>query len=284
MSGELFIVATPIGNLDDITLRAIQTLKDVDIVAAEDTRHSQHLLQHLGISKKMVSLHEYNERERVGQMLAYLEEGKHIALISDAGTPLISDPGFPLLRSVIAAGIKVTPVPGVSSIIAALSSAGVPADRFCFHGFLSHKPKEREHQLSLLMQQPATHVCLESTHRIESLIAQIHELLPDAPVVLAKELTKRHENFLRGTAAQCLQRFNEDRLLLKGEFVVLIQINEAVSKSTMQCDSDSLLQRLMQDMSLKKAVRLAADLTGSKKNDLYQRALALNIPEQAGKD
>lgn len=284
MSGELFIVATPIGNLGDITLRAIQTLKDVDLVAAEDTRHSQHLLQHLGLNKKMVSLHEHNERERVEQLLAYLEDGKHVALISDAGTPLISDPGFPLLRSVIAAGIRVTPVPGASSIITALCAAGIPVDRFCFHGFLSHKRKEREQQLKSLMQQHATHVCLESTHRIEGLVAQIHELLPDAPLVLAKELTKRHENFLRGTAAQCLQRFNDDRLLLKGEFVVLIRIDDVAGNASMQFDSHSLLQRLMQDMSLKKAVRLAADLTGSKKNDLYQQALTLNIPEQAGKD
>ncbi len=138
MSGVLYIVATPIGNLDDITLRAIEVLRSVDLVAAEDTRHSQHLLAHLGISKKMLSLHEHNERERIQQILNYLGEGNQIALVSDAGTPLISDPGFPLVRAVVEAGYRVTPVPGVSSVITALSAAGLPTDKFIFHGFLPH--------------------------------------------------------------------------------------------------------------------------------------------------
>ena len=258
-----------------MTYRAVETLRQVDRVAAEDTRHSQRLLSHFGLAKKMLSLHEHNERERIEPMLNLLKQGQRIALISDAGTPLISDPGFPLVRAVIGAGVRVTPVPGASSIITALCAAGLPTDHFCFHGFLSHKNKLRKHQLQAISRQQGTHVCLESTHRIENLIEQIGAQIPDAELVLAKELTKRYESFIRGTALECQQRFNQDRALLKGEFVVLIRIDDSTDGDVLQLDSSHLLQRLMQDLSLNKAVRMAADISGKKRNDLYQLALSI---------
>ena len=282
MSGVLFIVATPIGNLDDITLRAVDTLRQVDLVAAEDTRHSRRLLTHLGLNKQMFSLHEHNERQRIKQVLAHLAEGRSIALVSDAGTPLISDPGYPLVDAVIAAGFRVVPIPGASSVVTALSAAGLPTDRFTFHGFLSAKNSERDRQLQGLVGLPGTQVMFESTHRIERLLQSIERILPMARLVVAKELTKRHETFIRGDASTCLQALQADPALSKGEFVVLLNLAlEAQAGSSATLDADSLLQRLMQDLPLKKAVRLAADLSGERKNDLYQRALALNAKDEA---
>ncbi len=274
MSGVLYIVATPIGNLDDITLRAIEVLREVDIVAAEDTRHSQRLLAHLGLRKKMLSLHEHNERERSTQIVKYLHNGQTIALVSDAGTPLISDPGYPLLQAVIDAGLKVVPVPGVSSVITALSAAGVPTDHFCFHGFLPHKNAERIARLKALQLLSGSQILLESTHRIERLLQQIDDLMPDCHVVLAKELTKRHERFLRGTAAECLQWFEQDAALSKGEFVVLLH-QPAAASQTSQLDNERLLTLLMAEMPLKKAVKIACEISGGRKNELYQQALEL---------
>lgn len=275
MSGVLYIVATPIGNLNDITLRAIDILKTVDLLAAEDTRHSQQLLSHFGISCKMISLHEHNERNRIRQMLNYLEQGQQIALVSDAGTPLISDPGFPLVRAVVEAGFKVIPVPGVSSIITALSAAGLPTDKFCFHGFLPPKNSERLNRLEIMKKDEGTQVMLESTHRIERLLQQIMQIMPLAQVVIAKELTKRYENFMRGTAQQCLQMFANDPQLTKGEFVVLLHQLKTVESNAMELDTEKMLKLLMAEMPLKKAVKLAVNLTGLKKNHLYKLALTL---------
>lgn len=273
MSGVLFIIATPIGNLDDITLRAINTLREVDLVAAEDTRHSQHLLSHLGLRKKMLSLHEHNERQRIDQILELLNQGQQIALISDAGTPLISDPGYPLVKAVVDAGLKVVPVPGVSSVMTALSAAGLPTDHFCFHGFLSQKNSERLQSLEAFKGHQGTQVVFESTHRILRLLQQIDQILPHASLVIAKEMTKRHEKFIRGQACECLRVFEQDPLLVKGEFVVLLHNDKVEQSPSNGLNVDDLLQQLMQDMSLKKAVRLSVEITGLKKNDLYQKAL-----------
>lgn len=276
MSGVLYIVATPIGNLDDITLRAIEILGSVDLVAAEDTRHSQHLLSHLGLSKKMLSLHEHNERDRIKQIIAMLNDGLQIALVSDAGTPLISDPGYPLVKAVVEAGFTVSPIPGVSSVITALSAAGLPTDRFSFHGFLAHKNSERLTRLGELSSLPGTQVLLESTHRIERLLQQLEQLMPEAEIVLAKELTKRHETFIRGSAEQCLQIFEQDSLLKKGEFVVLINQPKEASDNKLDVEIETILKLLMVEMPLKKAVTLAVSLTGQKKNVLYKMALAIS--------
>ncbi len=275
MSGQLFIVATPIGNLDDISRRAIEILSRVDLIAAEDTRHSRRLLNHLGIKKAMVSLHEHNEKQRIELMLQHLHNGASLALISDAGTPLISDPGYPLVRAVIEAGFVVTPIPGACSIIAALSAAGLPTDRFCFHGFLPQKDQPRLSQLNEIRRLPGTQVLLESTHRIHRLLHQIIETWPSADVVLAKELTKSHENFIRGSASQCLQVLEKDPALHKGEFVVLLYEESGPATGTESLEIDHLLSLLLGEMTVSKAVKLAVAISGEKKNELYARALQL---------
>jgi len=276
MTGTLYVVATPIGNLGDITLRAIETLREVDLVAAEDTRTSQQLLAHLGLNKPMVSLHEHNERSRIERIRKALEQGKSVALISDAGTPLISDPGYPLVRALREAGYRVSPVPGPSSIIAALSAAGLPTDRFCFVGFPPHRNAECRRWLEALRDRGETLVLLESTHRIERLLQQLDELMPEAELVLAKELTKRHETFLQGVPAEVLLRLREEPLLMKGEFVVLL--HQPVRDSGAQPDeeTDRLLELLLEELTLKKAVALAARISGRNRNTLYRRALELN--------
>lgn len=276
MSAVLFIVATPIGNLDDISHRAINTLTEVDIVAAEDTRHSQQLLSHYGLKKKMLSLHEHNEHQRCAQVVGLLQQGQSVALISDAGTPLISDPGYPLVRSVIDAGFQVCPIPGPSSVITAMCAAGLPTDRFTFHGFLSHKNAERLQQLDRVKGLEGTQILLESTHRIVRLLEQLHQVMPHAELVVAKELTKRHERFIRGNPEVCLQQFNQVTDLQKGEFVVLIHVKEDPSNEGKAVEHDRLLTLLLNEMPLKKAVKLAVEITGAKKNMLYQRALELS--------
>ncbi len=276
MSGQLFIVATPIGNLDDISRRAIEILSRVDLIAAEDTRHSRKLLNHLAIKKDMVSLHEHNERQRIELMLQHLHSGASLALISDAGTPLISDPGYPLVRAVIEAGFLVTPIPGACSIIAALSAAGLPTDRFCFHGFLPQKDQPRLTQLNEIRHLPGTQVLLESTHRIHRLLQQLSETWPSANVVLAKELTKSHENFIRGSARQCLDTLEKDPALHKGEFVVLLYEETVPSADSESIATDQLLAVLLAEMPVSKAVKLAAAISGKKKNQLYARALEMS--------
>ena len=275
MSAVLFIIATPIGNLDDISRRAIDTLSSVDLIAAEDTRHSQHLLSHLGLKKKMLSLHDHNEDDRVLQIVSYLQQGMSVGLISDAGTPLISDPGYKLVHGVIEAGFQVCPIPGASSIITALCAAGLPTDRFTFHGFLSQKNTERLTQLEAIKLQRGTQILLESTHRIVRLLQQMCEVMPTAEVVLAKELTKRHENFIRGKAESCLAQLEQSPELQKGEFVVLLSLPQKTDIEQDSQQSNRLLKILLQDMPLKKAVKLAVEITGLKKNDLYQQALEI---------
>lgn len=276
MSGVLYIVATPIGNLDDISLRAIETLNQVDLIAVEDTRHSGRLLNHLGIRKKLISLHEHNERARIAGIIEKLAAGMNIALISDAGTPLISDPGYTLVNAVHDAGYKVSPIPGASSIIAALSGAGMPTDKFTYFGFLSQKNTERIAKLEAIKNQQGTLVLLESSHRIERLLEQLAVIFPHNRVVVAKELTKAYENFLIGKAAELIELFNQDPALSKGEFVVLID-NPAVQDDATDSAADiELLRLLLSELPLRKAVQLAARISGKKKNYLYQLALDID--------
>jgi len=275
MSGVLYIVATPIGNLDDISLRAIGTLKQVDLIAVEDTRHSGRLLNHLGIKKKLISLHEHNEHARIAGIIENLSSGMDIALISDAGTPLISDPGYTLVNAVRGAGFRVSPIPGASSIIAALSGAGMPTDKFSYFGFLSQKNTERIAKLQAIKDQNGTLVLLESSHRIERLLEQLAEVFPNNRIIIAKELTKAHENFLIGMAVELTGQFKQDPTLSKGEFVVLID-NPAVLDNVPDSEADiELLRLLMSEVPLKKAVQLATSISGKKKNYLYQLALDL---------
>jgi 16S rRNA (cytidine1402-2'-O)-methyltransferase len=275
MTGVLYIVATPIGNLDDISLRAIATLKTVDLIAAEDTRHSKYLLNHLGIETPMISCHEHNEKSRSEMLLEKLAAGSNVALISDAGTPLISDPGYKLVVAAQQAGIRVSPIPGANSAIAALSAAGLPTQNFHFCGFLSSRSKERGLQLQALREIPVTLVLFESSHRIERLMQQLVELFPEKQCVIAKELTKLHENFMRGNALELLTRLKDDSVLSKGEFVVLIDNSDDPMSKQLNADDVEILKILLEEVSVKIAVKIAMRLTGKKKNELYHQALQL---------
>jgi 16S rRNA (cytidine1402-2'-O)-methyltransferase len=275
VTGVLYIVATPIGNLDDISLRAIATLKAVELIAAEDTRHSKRLLNHLGIETRMISCHEHNEAARSEEIIRKLEAGGDIALISDAGTPLISDPGYRLVSAVQQAGIRVSPIPGANSVIAALSGAGLPTDNFHFYGFLSSRSRERGVQLEALLDLHGTLVLFESSHRIQSLLMQLTRIFPHNLCVVAKELTKLHEQFLRGNAGQLLARLRSDHALTKGEFVVLIDNSANPEDKFLNTDDVEMLKILLDEVSVKIAVKIATRLTGKKKNELYQQALQL---------
>ena len=216
----LYLVATPIGNLEDITLRALRTLKECDVVAAEDTRHSGWLLKHFGISKPLLSYFQFNEARRSEEIIERLRRGEKIALVTDAGSPGISDPGERVVRAAIAAGFRVEPVPGPSALVAALTASGLPAEEFHFIGFLPHKSGQRRKKLEALRDLAGTLVIYESPYRVEKLLRELQELFPVREVVLARELTKKFEEFLRGTPSQLLAAAGKRSW--KGEFVVLV--------------------------------------------------------------
>ena len=218
--GTLYLVATPIGNFEDVTLRAVRTLKECDVIAAEDTRHTGQLLRHYGISKPLVSYFRFNEATRSGEFIERLKRGEKVALVTDAGSPGISDPGERIVRAALAAGLRVEPVPGPSALVAALTASGLPTDEFHFLGFLPHKSGPRRKILERLKQIGGTLILYESPYRIEKLLLELSEIFPDRSVVLARELTKRFEEFLRGSPAQLLT-VTKSRVL-KGEIVVLI--------------------------------------------------------------
>jgi 16S rRNA (cytidine1402-2'-O)-methyltransferase len=219
--GTLYLVASPIGNLEDITLRALRTLKECDVVAAEDTRRTGQLLQHFGIAKPMLSYFRFNEARRSEEILARLGRGEKIALVTDAGSPGISDPGERVVKAALMAGFRVEPVPGPCALVAALTASGLPTDEFRFIGFLPHKPGQRRKRLESLRDFSGTLVIYESPYRIEKLLTELAEVLPDQQIVLARELTKKFEQFLRGTASQLLEMFKQKPA--KGEFVVIIE-------------------------------------------------------------
>ena len=221
--GILYVVATPLGHLDDITLRAVATLKEVTYIAAEDTRHSQHLLQHYHINTPLVSLHEHNEQQRTQVILNDLQQGSTIALISDAGTPLLSDPGARLVSAVHAQGIRVIPIPGACALITALSAAGLTADRFVFEGFLPTKKQARQTRLQAFIEEPRTVVFYEAPHRMLDLLTHMSELyVPERRLVIAKELTKMFETIHITMVAEALPWLQADKQRQRGEFVVLL--------------------------------------------------------------
>ncbi len=274
--GTLYVVATPIGNLGDMSSRALQVLADVDCIAAEDTRHSLSLLRHFGIQGRLLSLHEHNEPDRLDGILNLLSEGRNVALISDAGTPLISDPGFLLVREAHEKGIAVSPVPGASSIMAALSAAGLATDRFVFEGFLPARPAARRQRLETLKTESRTMVFLESCHRLkESLQAMSDCFGHDRPATLAKELTKRFERVYRATLQTLQDWLDEDSARCKGEFVVVVQGAEKQAEKT-ALDLQKLLATLLEELPRKQAVTMAVKLTGLRKNQVYAMALALS--------
>ncbi|MBI3899170.1 MAG: 16S rRNA (cytidine(1402)-2'-O)-methyltransferase [Gammaproteobacteria bacterium] len=276
LTAALYVVATPIGNLEDISARALEVLAHVDLIAAEDTRHSTKLLQHYGIPTKLTSVHEHNERKQVPILIEALRAGKSIALISDAGTPLLSDPGFQLVRAARIAGIRVVPVPGPCAAIAALSVAGLPTDRFAFEGFPPPREAARRAAFEAVKSETRTLVYYESAHRIvASLVDMVSVFGGERLAVIGRELTKKFETILEGTLADLqalVQREANEQL---GEFVVLIHGAADVAIAPQDAEAERVLRILLESVSLKEAVNLAARLTGMHKNPLYERALAL---------
>jgi len=279
MAASLYIVATPIGNLEDISARALRILSDVKRIYAEDTRVIQGLLTHFGIQNNLLSLHEHNEQQRLSGLLTALAAGDDIALVSDAGTPLISDPGYRVVREVSAAGFQVIPIPGASALIAALSVAGLPTDRFAFEGFLPAKPAARRNALTALQQEPRTLVFYESSHRIAGLLADMETHLgAERHLVIARELSKLYEQVYRGTVAELRTQLEQDNNMRRGEFVVMVAGQEAATPSREISDEvRQLIQTLLaEDLPLKQTARIAARLTGLPKNTLYRQALLLS--------
>jgi 16S rRNA (cytidine1402-2'-O)-methyltransferase len=225
MPGTLYLVATPIGNLEDITLRALRTLKECDLIAAEDTRRTGALLKHFGIAKPMLSYFQFNEAKRGGELLERLRRGEKIALVTDAGSPGISDPGERVVRAARAEGLRVESVPGPCALVSALTASGLPSDEFHFVGFLGHKSGQRRRQLERLRNINGTLILYESPYRIEKLLNELAEVLSDRQVVLARELTKKFEEYLRGTPGELLEHFRQKKP--RGEFVVLIGDEES---------------------------------------------------------
>jgi 16S rRNA (cytidine1402-2'-O)-methyltransferase len=274
-SGCLYIVATPIGNLQDISARALSTLQRVDCIVAEDTRHSRKLLRHFGIDKPLLALHDHNEQRMQEPLLARLLGGEQMALVSDAGTPLISDPGYALVRACRRQNIAVVPIPGASALITALCVAGLPTDRFYFAGFLPRKSTLRQETLGELKTQTATLVFYESAHRILDCLADMAAVLGgQRQAVCARELTKRHETLLSGSLYELHQRITTDTQQKKGEFVLLLAGAEKM-QSVDDLELDRCLKILLTELPVKQAAGLATQLLGVKKNQVYQRALEL---------
>jgi len=275
-SGVLYIVATPLGNLGDMSQRAIETLRRVDLIAAEDTRHSKKLLQHFSNDKPMIALHEHNERERSNELLARLQAGNSVALISDAGTPLISDPGYHLVRQLHAAGVRVVPIPGPSAVITALCAAGLATDRFVFEGFPPTKPSARERYLADLAAEPRTLVFYESPHRLlDSLRAMATAFGAERRITLARELTKTFETIRQDSIAGLVDWVEANAEQQKGESVLVVEGAAPQIREQCEVDCDKLLLTLLTCMSVKDAAHHAAQLTGRSKNELYQRALEI---------
>ena len=273
--GKLYVVATPIGNLEDITNRALATLSSVDLIAAEDTRHSRNLLQQYGINTEMMSLHEHNEASRIGKILRLLEEGSSVALISDAGTPLISDPGFRLVLAAHEAGIKPVPVPGPSAISTMLSVAGQPVERFCFEGFLSSKPAARRKQLHRLISESRTMVLYESSHRIHDSLQDMRNIFGSSRCcTVGRELTKRFESLYRGTLAEVLQEMALDINSTRGEFVVVIAGAEENPDESVE-NGRLIMDVLLTELSVSQAASLAARISGARKKALYEYGLGI---------
>ena len=274
-TGVLYVVATPIGNLDDMTPRAVQTLSSVDQIAAEDTRHSRVLLQHFGIRTPLLSLHEHNERAQTPKLIERMRQGASIALITDAGTPLISDPGYHLVSSARRHGVRVIPVPGASALLCALSVGGLPTDRFVFEGFLPNRAAARRARLRELSGEHRTLVFFEASHRIVESLSDMALCFGDARhAVLARELTKAFETVHDGPLGEMGSWVQSDPNQQRGEFVILVQ-GAAVADPGADAEVERVLRVLLADLPVRQAAGLAAQILNLKKNDLYRRALAL---------
>jgi 16S rRNA (cytidine1402-2'-O)-methyltransferase len=273
----LYLVGTPIGNLEDITFRAIRILKSADLIAAEDTRHTGKLLQHFQITTPQISYHDHNSQQRIPQLIAKLQNGDAIALVTDAGMPGISDPGYELVCACIENQITVVPIPGPSAVIAAVAAAGLPCDRFVFEGFLPVKGKVRAARIDALKAEPRTAVLYESPHRIIKTLTDLAEALgPDRRVTLARELTKRYEEFWRGTIGEAIAHY--ETTAPKGEFTVAIAPAPQITVQLSEAEIVSELQNLIaQGLSRSEASRAIAQQTTLSKRDIYQISLEIDI-------
>ncbi len=275
-NGVLYVVATPIGNLDDISARAVEVLKGVGLIAAEDTRHSRTLLKHFGIDARMLALHEHNEYQALEKVIDRLRQGEAVALISDAGTPLISDPGFALVRECHRQGITVSPIPGPSAAIAALSASGLASDSFVFVGFPGRNQAARRAEFEALSRETRTMLFYESSHRVQASLLDMAEVFgADRTAVLARELTKLHETILHGTLGSLCEVLAQDPMQSKGEFVLILGGRDLDVQDCVDPDAERILRLLMEDLPLKQAASLAARISGEKKNRLYQLGLRL---------
>jgi 16S rRNA (cytidine1402-2'-O)-methyltransferase len=272
VAGILYVVATPIGNLEDITYRAVEVLRRVACIACEDTRQTRKLLERYRIEARLASYHEHNEEERSGELLERLEAGEDIALVTDAGTPLVSDPGYRLVRKAVQQGIRVVPVPGPAAFVAALSASGLETDAFYFSGFLPRKRAERARLLESLAALPCTLAFYEAPHRILETLADIEAIMPSRPVVLARELTKVHEEFLRGTAGQVREELRR-RGTVRGEITLLIGREQGAGAGTAACeDVEAEVARLeQQGLSRMEAMKQLARRLGVGKREIYRR-------------
>lgn len=272
-AATLYIIATPIGNLEDMTYRAVRILGEVDLIAAEDTRHSLKLLSHFGISKSMTSYFDHNQQFKGERILNTLRQGKSVALISDAGTPCVSDPGYQLVRDAVAEGIPVIPIPGACAAVAALSASGLPSDNFTFAGFPPSRQGKRRTFLTEMSALPGTLVLYEAPHRLEETLRDIREVLGERQVVVARELTKIYEELIRGSVSQVLESVSQGKV--RGEIVILIPPGEKIQSEPVSLEDT--LRRLMQDdvLSIKDAAKKASEITGVSRSEAYSAALKL---------
>ena len=274
--GRLYVVATPIGNLDDLSPRARETLAICGLIAAEDTRHTGNLLKHFSIHTPQLSLHDHNEALRTPEIIARMKNGMSVALVSDAGTPAISDPGFDLVREAAAQGIEVLAVPGPCAAIAALSVAALPTDRFCFEGFLPARAAARRQRLEALTQETRTLVFYESPHRIQDTLEDCRDAFGAARrAVVAREITKLHESLYRGTLAELCEEARREAAFSRGEIVLVVSGATPSSVGHEAQELDRVLSALLAELPLKQAARLAAQITGARDNEAYKRALEL---------
>ncbi len=276
--GKLYVVATPIGNLADISFRAIEVLKAVDLIAAEDTRHVKMLLNHYGITNRLISLHQHNEEKSSVNLLDKMREGQSIALVSDAGTPLLSDPGMPLVRMTKEAGLDVVPIPGACALIAALSAAGLPVTQFSFEGFLPRTSSARKTFFTERLHVAQTWVFYESCHRILTCLQDMAEILPlDRQIVIAREMTKLHETIVKISLGEALELVANNENMREGEFVVIVDGAIVDKKDDLLTpDQEKILQILLRECSIKSAVAMATEITGARKKVLYQAALLMS--------
>lgn len=279
--GILYLVATPIGNLADLSFRAVDVLKAVDLIACEDTRHSRSLLEHYGIARPLVALHQYNEDLAAARLLERLRRGETVALVADAGTPVISDPGFPLVRLVREAGLKVVPIPGPCALVAALSASGLPVGRFAFEGFPPRKAAARRTFFESLRDEPRTLIFYESAHRVQDTLHDLAATFPlERRLVIARELTKRYETFVSTTVGEAPLLLEREPNLRRGEFVLLLEGAPPIAETgELSAEQTRILGQLLEECSLKTAVSLAVRLTGARRDRVYRAALALRRSE-----